>query len=174
MEIKQLFARLHSSEAWKDTKKENKEIFFCAGFFILNFKQKIFEYSLDYRDDKNLFAFKIPGDESLIVVTKDVLLESPKPMNKVDEKQLPQVKTDIENLKEKVEQGMFENNIKAQLDEVIAVLQDLEGKIIWNLTCICAGFTILNIHIDPFSGKILKFDKKNLMDFASMKKVDKK
>ncbi len=179
MKISDLFSRLEKSKAFRDFKKskETKKAFFCTGFFILNFKQAIFEYSLDFRNEKELFAFKIPIDENEgIILTQDKLLENPKPMPRVDEAQAKNVNPDIEDLKDIVEKEMAKNKITSPLDEIIAVLQnsDESKQLVWHLTCIVAGFTILNVIIDAKSGDLLKFEKKNLLDFASVKKNDKK
>lgn len=175
MKLQTLFSKVEKSGKFKEIKKENKDIFFCAGFMILNFKQKIFEYSLDYRNDKSLFAFKIAGEDQIDpVLTVDPIVEGPKPLEAIDEKNIPKVKSDIEDIEKVAQKALIDNNIKNSLDEAIAVLQISDNKLIWNLTCICSSFVIINMHIDPFSGKVLKFEKRNLMDFASIKKVDKK
>ena len=175
MKIQTLFRRLDESQEFKDFKEKNPAGFFCAGFFILNFKQNLLKYSLDYRDDKQLFAFKIPSEDSeKVVLTAEDLLENPKPMEKIDEDLIKNIKVDIEDIKEVIEQGLWDNNIKNALEEVIAVLQCMNWKIVWNLTCICSSLSIVNSQIDPFTGKIIKLEKKNLLDFASMKKIEKK
>lgn len=175
MKIQTLFKKLETLDKYQEFSKETPGAFFCAGFFILDFKRGKFEYSLDFRDDKNVYGFKIPLEESeQLVFTSDPLIENPKPLEKIDTSFIPKIKTDIEDLKEIIEDALFDNSIKNVLEEVIAVLQSLNGKIIWNLTCICSNLAVVNIHIDPFTGEILKFEKKNLLDFASLKKLDKK
>ena len=175
MRIPLLFKKLESLTKYQDFKKETPSNFFCAGFFILNFKQGKFEYSLDFRDDKQVYGFRIPVDDSEeLVFTADPLIENPKPLEQIDISLIPKIKTDIDDLKEIIEEALFDNSIKNSIEEVIAVLQSLNGKLIWNLTCICSSLVIINIQIDPFDGKVIKFDKKNLLDFASIKKMDKK
>jgi hypothetical protein len=174
MKLQTLFGKLQKSEEFLDFKEKNPNAFFCAGFFILNFKQNLFEYFLDYRDDKKLFAFKIPEFNEKIIFTAEDLIENPKPMEKLEEKEIKNIKTDLDDLKEILEQALWDNNIKNSLEEFIAVLQCLNGKILWNITCICSNLAIVNANIEPFTGNILKFEKKNLLDFASIKKVDKK
>ena len=177
MKLSQLFEKLEKSKAFKELKKESKDAFFCAGFFILNFKQNTSEYSLDFRDDKNIFTFKFPsqGDEKQeIIKIKAELLPAPKPLDEIDRKLISKLKVDIEQLQPIIEKSMDKNKVIAKLEESIAVLQTLEGKLIWNLTCVCAGFVILNIHINAISGEVTRFEKKNMMDFMTIKKPEKK
>jgi len=175
MKIQTLFKKLETLDKYQEFKKESASAFFCAGFFIMDFKRAKFEYSLDFRDDKNVYGFKIPQDESeQLVFTSDPLIETPKPLEKIDTSLISKIKTDIEDLKELIEEALFDNSIKNILEEVIAVLQSLNGTVIWNLTCILSSLSVVNVQIDPFSGEIIKFEKKNLLDFASIKKLDKK
>jgi hypothetical protein len=173
--ISELFSRLEKSEAFENFKNQNKDAFFCAGFFILNFKQNQFEYSLDFRDNKTLFAFKISSDEKEnIVFTEDKLLENQKPLDRVSESEAINAKPGLEDLREILKEELLKNNIKNTLDEAIAVIQVLDNKLVWHITCICSTFVIVTVIIEAKSKKILKFDKKSLMDFASIRKPEKK
>jgi len=183
MKLSNLFEKLEKSNTWKTFKKseEAENAFFCAGFFIMNFKQNKFEYSLDFRNEESLFAFKIADEDSKEkepLLTKDKILESPpapKPLPKIEEKDMKKIKIDIDKIKEVVEKELEKNKIDG-LEEVIAVFQqsDEYKKLVWHLTCMSAGFKITIIAIDPLTGDILKLDKKSLLDFVSVRKNDKK
>ena len=176
MTLSQLLTKLEKSQAYKDFQKseENKKAFFCAGFFILNFKSNASEYSLDFRDDKNIFTFKVPiNDSDEVIMRQEELIQSRKPLEKLNEKEAGKIKTDIEDLKGIVEKELEKNKVTNKLEEIIAVIQMLDGKLAWNLTCMCEGFTIITVQIDALSAKIIKFEKKNLMDFVSVKKPEK-
>jgi len=165
MQFYELLNKLNSSQTFKDFEERNPKAFFCAGFFILNFKANIFDYSLDYRDQENLFSFKIAEDKE-VVINKEPIIKNMPQMEKIN----CDVQIDIEDLKNIVNQNLQKNNIKNKLEEIIAVLQSYQGNKIWNLTCICESFAIINMHINPENGQVIKFEKKNLLDFASFKK----
>lgn len=164
MLLSQLFSRLEKSEIFQNFKSENPNVFLCAGFFILNFKNNIYEYNLDYKSDSQIFTFKIPVAGEIIMLAEDIL-DNQKPLEEIS----LNVEIDIEELREIVEKALYQNNIKNKLEELIAVLQNLEGKLIWNITAMAEGFTIISIHINPKTGKISKFEKKSLFDM--IKKV---
>jgi len=177
MKISQLFSKLEKSKTYKNFKvtEEGKDAFFCAGFFILNFKNNIFEYSLDFRNDKNIFTFKIPANEKKdeeITLLKEDLIQASRPLEKIEEKDF-KFKTDIEDIKEIILKEMQKAKITNSLNEIVVVLQIIDAELLWNLTCMCEGFTILSSQINPKTGELIKFDKKNLMDFVSVKKNDK-
>jgi hypothetical protein len=161
MLLKQLYAKLEKSNEFKKFKSENPDAFLCAGFFIINFKDNKFEYSLDYRNDKQIFTFKIPENDSSIIAESQDLLLSPKPLDKIN----LDVQVDIEDIKDIVEKTLSDNNIKNKLEEYIAVLQNLDNQLVWNLTIMCEGFTIINSLINAETSGIIKFEKKNLLDF---------
>jgi hypothetical protein len=175
MILQALSRKLEKSEVYQKFISEHPNAFLCAGFFILNFKSNIYEYSLDFREERKIFTFKIPevqSGESKIIMTEEDLLETQVPLEKIS----LDVQTEIDDLKPIVEKALMENKIKNKLEEIIAVLQnltlgkdDLSGKplgchTMWNLTCMCEGFTIITVHISSESGKIIKFEKKSLFD----------
>lgn len=164
MKTIELLKRLEESEEFKSFKEsdEGKDAFLCAGFFVLNFKSNIFDYSLDFRNESKIFSFKIPETkDSQIIIQAEDLIQAQKPLEKIN----PDVQIDIEQLREIVEKELQKNSIKNKLEEIIAVLQNMNGKMLWNLTIMCEGLTIINSHIDSEKGAILKFEKKNLLDF---------
>ncbi|MBM3247336.1 hypothetical protein FJZ17_02230 [Candidatus Pacearchaeota archaeon] len=164
----ELYSRLEKSEVFKKFKAEYPNSFFCAGFFILNFKSDTFEYSLDYREDKNIFTFKIPLGEGAITLIKEDILDTQKPLEQISS----DVKVDLPEVRGLVEQALRDNNIKNKLEEVIAVLQLIDNQKLWNLTCMCEGFTIISMHIHSETQGILKFEKRNLLDFVKMGKKE--
>ena len=61
---------------------------------------------------------------------------------------------------------MKNRSITSEIKKVIAILQNLDGKKIWNLSCIISGMGILNAHVEDASKMVLKMEKKSLMDFV--------
>ena len=174
MNLSNLLSKLEKSQTYQDFHKENPDAFFCAAFLIMNLKQNTSENSLDFRDEKDIFSFKILDNE--IVLQKELLIENPnqKPLEKIDEKKIGKLNVDIEDLQKSAEKELKKNKMENKLEEIIAVLQSDSNALVWSLTCMCAGFAIVSIKIDALSGNILKFDKKNLLDFVSVKKPEKK
>lgn len=161
--IQCLVNRLEKSEIFHKFKAENPNAFSCIGFFILNYKSKIMDYSLDFRDEKQLFSFKIPEkEEDKITLVVDNIIEHQKAIEEISF----DVQIDLEDLKEIVEKALLENQVKNKLEDIIAVLQKIDGKRMWNLTCMCEGFTIVSMHIDSEKGNVLKFEKKSLFDLV--------
>lgn len=166
MELHELLSKLEKSETFKKFKSENPLAFFCAGFFILDIKEGRNEYSLDYRSADKIFSFSIYLDSEAITSREDSILDSTKPLEEVN----VNVKIQLSQLKELAKGKLAIIDVKKRLEKVIAVLQNSEGKAIWNLTCMCEGFAIIILHIDANTGEMISFDSKNLFDFVKMPK----
>lgn len=172
MKIQELFEKLEKSPAYKEFRKseEGKDAFFCIGFFILRLKNLENEFSLDFRNESNIFTFKLPEKANEVIMQKEQIMPSQKPLEKIEESQVGKIKEDILNLKGRVELELQNNKIKNPLEEMICVLQSVNGNILWHITAMCEGFTIITIQLDAIKNSVLKFEKKNLMDFVSIKK----
>ena len=166
MLIKDLLSRLEKSEIFENFRAVNPDAFPCAGFFIFNIKQNNIQYALDFRNDKQIFTFDFPINDSAAITMKvDDLLPAPRPLEKISF----DVQVDLEDLRPIVEKALQENNIKNKLEEMIAVLQNLDGQVVWNMTIMCEGFVIINAIVHAETAGVLKFEKKNLLDFVKKK-----
>lgn len=172
MSFKETYDKITSSEVFKKFINENPEAELCAGFFILDFISNDSKKSLDYKINGKIYTFELK-DDGYIKMTEDELIDSPNtpPLLKL----IPEVKTEIEDLKGISGMEALEKGISAKFNKIIAVLQRLnkEGKEIqiWNLTCMLDGLIILNIHVDADSedGKVVKFERKSMMDMIRKK-----
>jgi len=173
MKIHELFEKLEKSKVYHEFKEteEGKESFFCAGFFILRIKNKENELALDFRNEKEIFTFKIPEQNSEIAIQREPILPAQKPLDKIAENL--KLRTDLDNLRGFVEILLQNNKISNELEEIVAVLQKRENVLAWHLTCMLKGFVIVTIQIDAEKGKSISFEKKSLFDFVSAKKVSK-
>jgi hypothetical protein len=103
---------------------------------------------------------------------KEELMEGKKPLEKINDKKLSIIKVNIDDLKDVVELEIKNNKVTNKLNELISVIQNQDDKLVWIITAMAEGFVILSIQIDAISGAILKFEKKNLFDFMTIKKKD--
>ena len=164
MKLNDLFDALESSNIYKKFKAENPESFLCAGFFILDIKENREEYNLDYTNGTMITSFTIPEDSEMITSKTDEVLDSSKPLNKVS----LDVVLDLDNLIGKVEEEIIKNYKQKKLEKIIAVLQNSDGKTIWNLTCMLEGLAIVSIKIDANTEEILVSEKRSLFDVVRL------
>ena len=88
---------------------------------------------------------------------------------KVPEKLDITTNTDLDELKGIIEDEMKNRNMSEDIKKIIAVLQMIDGKKIWNLNCVLSGMNLLRTHVEDESKTVLLMEKSSLLDL--MKKV---
>jgi hypothetical protein len=163
MKIQPYIDKLEKSKEYKDFHKSNKDAFLTAGFFVLDFENKKNVHQLD---------FYLPKEHQVAAFTLDhgVVLQKMKLMNeKVPGKLDFKIKTDLDELHGILEDEMKNRSITEEVKKIIAVLQSIDGKTLWNLNCVLSGMEILRAHVDDETQSVLKMEKFSMMDI--MKKV---
>jgi len=159
MNLKFLIEKLEESDVFKDFKKENPDAQLCAGFFILDFKEKREEQNLDYKIKDKIATFSL--DPISLKGVEDIL-DKTKPLNELD----TGIKIELEKAKQIIDEELVKNKISNRLEKIIAVLQMKDDKPVWNITCMLSGMKIMIVLIDAVEGKILKFENKSLFDLV--------
>ena len=163
MKLTPYVERLNNSNQFKDFNKKNEDAFIIAGFFILDYEAGKNVHQIDYYlpSKKKVAAFTLDGQITMQLLS---LLNE-----KVPEKLDIKTKVDLDQLKGILEDEMKNRNITDEIRKVIAVLQCIDGKRIWNLNCILTGMGVLNAHIEDESRSVLKMEKRSFTDI--MKKI---
>lgn len=152
--------QIESSPAFTNFKKQHKDAYLCAGFFVIDYQgenQQQLDYSLKNGD---IFTFILNNE---ITVKEAETIEGKKQQKLLALEK--EIEVDLERVEEIVERKMRQEKINNKIVKVIAVLQKYEGKQIWNLNCILSGMEILKLHIDADNGEILKSEKRSMFDF---------
>lgn len=158
MKIAPYVEKLNSSEEYKKFAEGNKDSFMIAGFFILDFETGQNLHQIDYYvpSKKKVAAFTL--DEGVSMRMLDIVAEnSPEKLN-LD------TKTDLDELKGILEDEMKNRNITENIKKIIAVIQNVKGKIIWNLNCVLSGMELLRAHVEDKSKSVLKMEKVSMME----------
>lgn len=170
MTFRQTLNKVQESKIFQTFIKENPEAELCAGFFILDFLSNDNKRSIDYKLGDKVFTFDLTENDE-VLIKEDKLLDLPdRPkLTKIN----PETKIELNELKSIAGIAALDNGISAKFHKIIAVLQnnptESEVKQIWNLTCMLDQLIILNILVDSETGKVLKFDRKSMMDMIKKK-----
>lgn len=157
--LKELIEKLNSSKTFKEFIKKNSDAKIYMGLFILDFSSGSEEYILDFKTKNKIFNFNIPlkgeiifkeGDSTGVDFSKDINSD---------------VKVDLPEVKKIINREMEMQEIKKSIEKIIIILQNLDGRTVWNASVICENLTLIVFHIDALTGEILKFDKKSIFDF---------
>jgi len=157
MKFQNYLKRVEKSQEFKEFKNKNPKAYLCAGFFVLDFDTGQNLYQIDYfLPNKKIATFNVGKKIEMKISDQTIKKKLPEISSKA--------KTDIDALKDIVEDEMKNQMVTEEIRKIIAVLHIFEGKLIWNLQCFLSGLEILNVHIDDSDQTILKFEKYSLMD----------
>ncbi len=160
MKIQPYLEKLENSRQFKEFQEKNPKAYFSAGFFVLDFESKKNVHQIDYF---------IPKSKKIATFMLDSKVEMKlgEASNETTPKKIDgSIQLDLDILKGIVEDEMKNNMVTTKLQKIIAVLQNLNGKLIWNLNCITTDMGVIKVHIDDSSHSVLKFEKINLFDIV--------
>jgi hypothetical protein len=158
MKIKPFVDRLEQSKEYKDFRARYPKSFMIAGFFILDFESGSNVHQIDFfvPSEKKIAAFTLDGGVSM------QLLEM---MNsKVPEELSLDTKIDLDALEGILLDEMHNRGMSEKIKKIIAIIQNINGKKIWNLNCVLSGMEILKSHVEDDSMTVLKIEKQSLLD----------
>jgi len=160
MKIAPYVNKLSDSSEFKGFQKEFKDAFMVAGFFIIDIEAGKNVHQIDYYvpSKKKVAAFTL--DRHVTMQMLDLL------NSKTPEKLDLKTNIDLDQLYGILEDEMKNRNITENIKKIIAIIQNIGSKKIWNLSCVLSGMGILNAHVEDSSKTVLKMEKKNLLDFV--------
>src|SRR3989344_6584764 len=163
MKIQPYVDKLNASPEYKKFAKKYKDAFLVAGFFVLDFEAGKNVHQIDFYipSEKKFAAFTVDGGVSVQIL--DTMNDS------VPEKLDINTNIDLDALQGILEDEMKNRNMTEDIKKIIAVLQTIKGKKVWNINSVLSGMEILKAHVEDSSQTILKMEKTSISDI--MKKI---
>lgn len=161
MKVKPYVDKLYASSEYKSFQKQHSNAYITAGFFVLDLEAGKHIHQIDFYvpREKKIAAFTLDHGVKMQMMS---LMHSSKTPEELD----MQVKIDLEALKGILDDEMKNRNITENIKKIIAVLQNIDGKKIWNINCVLSGMGILRAHVDDESKSVLKMEKASIMDYV--------
>ncbi|PIN77628.1 hypothetical protein COV15_01730 [Candidatus Woesearchaeota archaeon CG10_big_fil_rev_8_21_14_0_10_34_12] len=149
-----LLTQLESSKEFKKFREENKTAYLCAEFLILDFETNKDSFQIDYSlEDEKIATFSL-GEKVEMQICENL------GKNKLEE---------IKNINlspEEIKEAVVSHLKNKQVTKIIAVLQNLGGEEIWNLTCITKGLAIIRLKIRDSDSWLLEEKDTSLFDIV--------
>ncbi|MCX8194468.1 MAG: hypothetical protein N3G19_03895 [Candidatus Pacearchaeota archaeon] len=164
MSFQTLVKKLKESSDFKKFKRKHKGIFLFSAFFVLSPELEVETQQLDY--------FLGKGKAVTFYVGKTIKhkIDDFNPQGEItalDEN----LKIDIKDLKNILKSELSDKSLKeSEINKVIAILQKIDKRQIWNVTCMLTSLKILRLHIDCFNGQIIESKQGSIFDFIQVKK----
>ena len=158
MKIKPYVERLKKSKEFKEFMTKYPNSFMAAGFFVLDLETGKHIHQVDYYmpSVKKMAAFTLDHG----IQTKILDMLSGRPPNSLD----LNTNIDLDALPGILTDEMRNRNMSEDIRKIVAVIQNIGGKKIWNINCILTGMEILKSHVEDESKTILKIEKVSLVD----------
>jgi hypothetical protein len=159
------FEKLSKSKEFQKFVKENKDSFFCSGFFVVDKKGEDNKQNLDYfvPSINKMFSFKL--DKNVELVPVESFGETFKP-----EKIPDNVDFDFNEIERLIEGEMFDKKIKNKIEKLLFSLQAKDKKNYLFGTIFISGLGLLRVKIDLNEKKIVEFEKKSFFDMVKIVK----
>ncbi len=159
MKIKPYIEKLEQSGEYKTFKVKYPDAFLIAGFFVLDLEEGNNIHQIDFYvpSEKKVAAFTLDGEVTVKLLET---LDSQKIPEKLDSN----ANIDLDALPGILTDEMRNRGISEDLRKVIAVLQNIDGKKIWNLNCVLTGMEILKSHVEDDSKTVLKIEKTSVIE----------
>src|SRR3989344_5021114 len=145
MKLAPYIEKLNKSQSYKDFVQKYKDAYLVAGFFILDFEAGANLHQIDYF---------VPSENKVAAFTldKEVSMQMLGTMGEKTPKVLDiKVNTDLDEISGIVKDEMHNRGMTEEIKKIIAVIQNIEGKKVWNVNCILSGMEILKSHIEDQS-----------------------
>ncbi len=163
-------SRLESSETYGKFIARYPNAYLSACFFVLDFETSSNVYELDFYvpGEKKIATFSIPADKK----GEEIKMRFAETLSKnSDERQempvkLENVSISLEELQKLVKKAMKEHNMMKGLNKIIAIVQNNQGRVTWQLNCITDGFSIIKLRIDDKGKNVVSFEQVSLFDFV--------
>ncbi len=167
MKIGPYVQKLEKSKEYKSFISKYPDSFMIAGFFILDFEAGKNVHQIDFYvpKEKKVAAFTL--DEGVNMQLLEMLNA------KVPEKLALDTKTDLDALEGILSDEMHNRGMSEKIKKIIAIIQNINGKRIWNLNCVLSGMEILKSHVEDDSQTVLKIEKQSLMDIMQQIPMNK-
>lgn len=159
MKIAPYVEKLNHSQQYAAFVQQHSDAFMVAGFFVLDFEAGQNIHQIDYY---------VPKERKIAAFTLDhgVTMQLLSTVNmKIPEALDFSTKTDLDALKGILEDEMKNRNITEEVRKIIAVIQTVKGRKIWNVNCVLSGMGILRASIEDESQTVLKMEKASLLDY---------
>ncbi|MDP2749275.1 MAG: hypothetical protein Q8O89_00400 [Nanoarchaeota archaeon] len=163
MAVKQKYDELMKSDVFKSWKQEHDTSFFAHAFALVE-PDGSGEWQFGFFDTNNRLMTSFMMSKEIMVSPETEVFE--KPGNEIQELDMGSVKIDFP---EAISCALdFQKNsypTDAPIKRII-LLQNIDGKAIWNISFLSQKFNVLNIRIDAATNKVVEHKLDSMLDFV--------
>ncbi|MBW2996400.1 hypothetical protein KY332_03810 [Candidatus Woesearchaeota archaeon] len=151
-QFKDALGILEKSKEFKEWKKENPETYLSYAMFVVEDKEDDWKIGYYHKKHEKVVSFNV-GEKITIEPEEEVLQKKKKAVEKVD---VGKVKHDLSDAMTIAVDTQKEEYATESPRKIIAILQTLDKKHVWNITFLTQSFNTLNFKIKADSLRIVE------------------
>lgn len=152
--------RLEKSKLFKDWKKKNPKCYLSSGFVIIEKNQSPWKAGY-YNKAKNKITSFVIDKKISLEGEEDIFQKKKEKINEIDIHKLLVELPNAVVIGNNLQQEKYKGNEPVK---IIAILQNVGKKQIWNLIFVTQKMNTLNIRVDTENGDILEHKIASIMD----------
>ena len=152
--------KLESTKPFREWQRKNRKDY-LSHIVAISDDRGVIEISIGYYDAESDRITTFVMGKNIIIKPKAEIF---KKEGKVKPLELSRAKLSLEKIVKEAEKAARDNYEGAEASKVISILQNLGEGEVWNVTVMTAKFQVINIRIDPETGKALSHEKVNLFE----------
>jgi hypothetical protein len=163
MKIKEPIEKLEADPEFKGWFKSNRKSYLVHIFKLVDDSNKNIWQIGYYNKDSTITSFVLEESKIKIIPEEEIFQEKRKKVKKLD---LGKVKLDIDEALKIAEDFQKKEYKGSDPQKIMLILQNIDGKILYNITYITANFNALNMKIDVSDGSITFHDLSPFVRFS--------
>ena len=163
MDLHEALAKITRHPLFVEWHKNNPTSFLAHAFVMLDEANKNTWQIGFYNPDTHKMVTFVLEPGSVKRTDEQEILEGKTPISKLD---VEHVKLSVEDALEKARECFDENYGAQSAIKHFFIIQELEGKAVFNITYLLQSFKTVNVKIDAASGEVIKHSIAALADFG--------
>ncbi|MEE9525404.1 MAG: hypothetical protein V3V78_02240 [Candidatus Woesearchaeota archaeon] len=151
-QFKEAFKVLQKSQEFKEWKKQNPETYLSYAMMVVEDKEDDWKIGYYNKKHEKVTSFNI-GEKITIEPEDKVLQKEKKAVEKID---VDKIKHDLSDAVTLAVSTQKEEYVTESPTKIIAILQTLDKKHVWNITFLTQSFNTLNFKIKADSLRIVE------------------
>ena len=160
-EFKEALKILEKSKEFKEWKKKNPEAYLSYAFFVVEDVDSGWKIGYYHKKHDKVTSFNV-RDKITIEPEQEVLQKEKKAVEKID---LGKVKHDLSDAVTIAINTQKEEYATEDPKKIIAILQTLNKKQVWNITFLTQTYNTLNFKIKSENGRVVEKKLSSLFQF---------
>jgi len=160
-DFKEALKILEKSKEFNAWKRKNPETYLSYGFFVVEDADSDWKIGYYHKKDDRMTSFNV-GEKITIEPEEEIFQKEKKKVEKLDMEKVKLGLAEAVAIANQVQQEEYATEMPRK---IIAILQTLDKKQVWNVTFLTQSFNTLNFKIKSENGRVVEKKLQPLFQF---------